>query len=272
MRSSRVVFPTAAMVAVVVALAACGGAGQPRRDAVNQYFDRVDAAQSSLRRESGPIKQAFGSFSAAHNTRAEVLALRHARTEIAATRDKVRAIRAPDEARLLQRDLVTLFTLQADVAGELVEMSRFVPLYASTLAPLSAASTALSAEVRGAKAWKRIAAAFDRYRESLAAVVTRLDALAAPPTLRPGLNAERKAIRAGMAICVSIGVALAAHDGAATSNGIRKLSGLGASNVAITARQAQIGAARAYNARLEQIAFLTAKIAKGRERLVASLG
>jgi hypothetical protein len=257
---------------VVLAVAGCGGASHPRRDAVNRYFDRVDAAQRELARERGPISEAFRKFSAARNSPAELQELQRARTMIDAARKRVLAIHPPVEARQLHADLIRVFTLQLSVAVELVEMSRFVPRYAKALAPLRPASVALSTDLRATKAWKPIAVAFERYRASLESVLARLDKLSAPRTLRPGLNAQRAALRRSVALCVSIGAALVVRDSTAVSAGIRELSNLGASNAAKIARQEQLAAARAYNARLGQISTLALKIGKKRDSLVKALG
>ena len=269
MRQACAVF---AVAALIVLFAGCGTGGHPRRDAVNRYFDRVDAAQAVLGRERGPVSEAFHHFSTTHNSPAEVRALARARFDIKVAREKLQTIGPPVEARQIHADLIKIFTLQLGVATELVETSRFVPRYVKALAPLRPAGIALSMELRATKAWKPIAVAFERYRASLASVLSRLDELSAPPTLSPGLNAERAALRRSVALCVSIGAAVTAHNAPAATVGIRELSSLGASNAASIARQDQITAARDYNARLRQLSTLALKVAKNRERMVKALG
>ena len=68
-----------AVILLVVAVAAAGcGASHARRDAVNLYFDRVDAAQLPVRNATASISQAISHFSVQHNSSSEVRALMRA--------------------------------------------------------------------------------------------------------------------------------------------------------------------------------------------------
>ena len=239
---------------------------------MNRYFDRVDAAQVQVRLEAVPIEKAFTGFSTAHNSKSETRALVRAHAVLARVRAKVQRVQPPDDARPLHADLVRLYNLQVGVAGELIAMTRFVPRYEAALAPLKPAHATFATDLTKAKGWRKVSAAFERYRLSLAAVHARLDHLSAPPTLRPAFKAERVALARSVALCSSIEAALAKHDAKKTAAGIRTLTGLGTETAVARTQRDQIAAAKAYNARLARISALSAKIGRERDKLVGELG
>jgi hypothetical protein len=266
---------TAGAVIVVVAaftVAACGGSSHARRDAVNQYFDRVQAAQGQVRVESAPIEQAFARFSAVSNSKIELRALLHAQTVLQRAQAKVQRIQPPADARGVHADVVHLYALEVGVASELVEMSRFVPSYDAALMPLKPAHNVLASDLKTAKGWKKIASAFERYQLSIADVLAHIGRMSAPPTMRPALDAEREALGRSLALCTSIETALAKHNAKKTAAAISALAGLGAEKALVRAQRNQIAAAKAYNARLATISSLTTKIADERNKLVGDLG
>jgi hypothetical protein len=259
------------IVAATIVVAGCGGSHE-RRDAVNRYFDGVDAAQQPMRLEGGAINKALARFSTVRNTPSETRALVHAQAVIERVGAKLRRVQPPEDARRLHADLVRVYALQAGVVSELVEMTHFVPRYDAALVPLKSAHANLAIDLTHAKGWQPIAHAFARYRQSLAAALAQLTHLSAPPTMRPGFNTERTALRRSVALCATIETALAKHDAKQTTAGIRALSSLGTQNGAAQARRDQIAAAKAYNARLARISSLTAKIGRERDALVGELG
>jgi hypothetical protein len=260
------------VVAAAFAVAACGGSSHARRDAVNQYFDRVQAAQGQVRVEAAPIEQAFSRFSTVRNSKSELRALVHAQAVLERVHAKVQRIQPPADARRVHADIVHLYELQAGIAGELIAMAHFVPRYDSALAPLKPAHVQLASDLKAAKGWKKIAHAFERYRLSIAAVLAEIDHFSAPPTMRPAFNAERDVLGRSVGLCASIETALAKHSAKKTSAGIRALTGLGTEKAVVRAQRNQIAAAKAYDARLARISSLTAKIADERSKLVGQLG
>ena len=259
-------------VAALVALAGCGGGNHARRDAVNAYFDRLEKAQAPVLLHSPAIATAFGTFSTVRSSPKETAALVRAHTLLARVGARVRAVHPPAEAARMQRDIERLYALQTGVAAELVQMIRFVPAYRKALTPLQPAHAMLSTELKVAKGWQAIAAAFKRYRLSLVAVLAKLDALAAPATLRPSFVAQRRSIRQSVVSCSAIEAALARKDRKGTALAINGLSGLGADSSLAKAQAAQIAATKAYNARLADVSTLQSAIGKERDKLVGALG
>jgi hypothetical protein len=264
--------PALVALAALLLLAGCGGGSHARRDAVNAYFDRVEAAQLPVRRQATAISKAFGSFSTVKNSPKEQAALVHAHTVLAGVERRVSAVEPPVDAKRMHRDIVRLYSMQAAVAAELVQMSRFVPRYKQALVPLVPTHARLATELKTAKGWKPVAAAFRTYRLSLASVLAKLDGLAPPPTLEPSFAGQRAGIRRSIGLCASIEDALARHDQKATAAAIGRLATAAAEKTAVKAHNAQVAAASAYNARLAAISALQRKIGSERERLVRTLG
>lgn len=258
---------------VVAALAGCGGGGgHARRDAVNLYFDRVDRAQAGLAARQPAIDKALAAFSVKGNSDAEVRALVRARLELDRARRAVAAVTPPPEARALHRDLVRLLAGQAAIADELVRMSGFMPRLQSVLRPLVPAAAALNQDLRAAKGYAPVGAAFARYRSSLTEVIARLDALDPPPVLQPVVVGDRRLLANVVALCRRAEAALAAHEAAKADAAVRAVFAANAVVETKRTQAAQLAAARAYNARLKAINALADTVARERLRLVKSVG
>jgi hypothetical protein len=259
------------LVAATVVIAGCG-ANHDKRNAVNAYFDRVDAVQLQVRLQTAPIENAFAKFSTVHNSKSETRALVRADAMLEATLVKLKRVRPPADARQVHADLVQLYGLEAGVAHELVAMTRFVPRYDAALTALKPAHVTLLSRLKTAKGWQKIAAAFEGYRVSLAGVLAQLRRLSSPTTLRPAFAGEGAALSRSIALCASIETALEKHDAKRTAAGITALSGLGTQTSAARVQRQMTAAAKAYNARLARIASLNARIGRERNALVGELG
>ena len=255
----------------VVLLAGCGGGGgHPRRDAVNAYFTKVDSAEAPLLNRRVAIGNALRLFSMSTNSPAEVKALEQAHAQILGAERRVGAIEPPADARRIHADLLALLRLEASLTGDLILTTSYAPQFTKALAPTGPAGTALSKELGTAKGWTAQADAFARYEAALRPVVAKLDALKAPPVLEPTLIGERKALRRRIELSGEVEAALRKKDAKGANTAIRSLFAIGAD--AVRTRNAEIAAARAYNARISRIAILTAAVAKERQRLIASIG
>jgi mono/diheme cytochrome c family protein len=139
------------VLVAVLALAGCGGSkGNPRRDAVNTYFDKVDNAEAGVISGSGEIDQALRNFRLSGNSPAEVHALTFARDRLATALRRVRALQPPPDARKVHADIVELLTLQHAAALEILQVVTYQPRFAQAIAPLAAAGTALSRDIKQA--------------------------------------------------------------------------------------------------------------------------
>jgi mono/diheme cytochrome c family protein len=139
------------VLVAILLLAGCGGSkDNPRRDAVNTYFDRVDRAEAGVISASGEIDQALRNFRLSGNSPAEVHALSFGRDRLATALRRVRALRPPPDARRVHADLVELLSLQHAAAAELLQAVVYQPRLQQTLAPLAAAGRSLSREIKQA--------------------------------------------------------------------------------------------------------------------------
>ncbi len=259
------------VAALVVLLAGCGGGGgHPRRDAVNAYFVRVDTAEAPLLNRRIAVNNALRTFSMRTNPPAEVKALQQAQTQLLAAERRVGAIKPPADARKIHADLLALLRLEASLTGDLLLTTSYTPQFKEALAPTAPAGTALAKQLHAAKGWTAQADAFATYRAALEPVVAQLDTLHAPPVLAPTLKGERAALRRRVELSATVEAALRKKDAKAANAAISSLFAIGSD--AVRTRNAEIAAARAYNARIGRISVLTAAVARERERLVKAIG
>ncbi|HEY3922825.1 MAG TPA: hypothetical protein VGL76_12035 [Gaiellaceae bacterium] len=274
------------LLSLVAVLAACGSS-HARRNAVNTYFDQVNAAESRLLASVGEIDGTFKAFSLTSNKQVEVKRLAQAQVEIGSALARVRALDPPPDAAKVHADLVRLLTLQHDVAHELYWTTQFEPLYMHRLNAVSAVANMfihdlnqVGAPVANGKppklslntALDGYATAFTTYGAALKPIVATLDRMSAPPELRPGFLAQRAALDQSVTLSATISTALHARKVAAANEAIRKLFESAASANGTEAEKAIRGAVRAYEARLGQIAKLAAQVSRERQKLVTRLG
>ena len=204
------------------------------------------------------------------NPPAEVKTLKQARTQILAAQRRLEAITPPADARKIHADLLALLRLEASLTGDLILTASYAPQFKQALVPTGPAGVALAKELRKAKGWAAQANAFARYAVALGPVVATLDGLTAPPVLAPTLKGERDALRRRVEPSAAVEAALRKKDVKAANASIGSLFAIGSD--AVRTRNAEIVAARAYNARIAKISVLTAAVAKERERLVKAIG
>jgi hypothetical protein len=261
-----------AVLAGTLFLAGCGGGGHARRDAVNTYFDRVDAAQITIRVHSSEIQQALSSFTTTGPSAARARSLAHARALLVRTGARIAAVPAPPDAAPIRRDLTRLYAMQASVAGELIAMTRFAPAYRRALTPVQPAHAALTADLKRAKGYAALGATFARYRSALEQALAALEKLHAPATLRPSFDAQQRQLRQSIELSAAVEAALAKKSAKATSAALRRLVALGTDGSVAQAQRAEADALKAYNARLVRVYALQRRIGLERTRLVRALG
>ena len=205
------------------------------------------------------------------NPPAEVQALQRARSQILAAERRVSAIEAPPDARKIHADLVTMLRLEASLTGDLLVTTHYVPQFKQALLPLAPAGTALARDLRTAKGWNAQANAFAVYRAKLEPVMAQLGTLVAPPVLSPTLIGEQAALRRRVDAQHS-GRERAPEEGREGGQRGDPGSLFAVGSDAVRTRNAEIAAARAYNARIARISVLTAAIARERQRLLKEIG
>jgi hypothetical protein len=261
----------AACVALAAAALVAGCGGDGRREAVDDYLEQVDRAQTSVLVQKGQIDLALGRFDLVAAKPADVATLTQAEKALRRVAREVRSIEAPPEARPLRSDVLRLLDLQAGVAHDLVWAARYAPRLRAALQPLGEATNRLSADLKAARETRTSAAAFASYRTSLSAILRDLGPLEAPPALRPSLDGQRRALRRSVTLSSEIEAALRRGDASRVTQALRALSVLSTGPQAVRMRQAEIAAAKAYNRRLVDIGKLARKVEQHRRKLDTSL-
>ena len=276
----------ALLLGLVAVLAGCGSS-HSRRNAVNAYFDQVNTAEAGLLESIGEIDNTFAAFSLSGNKPAEITKLARAQAKIGSALANVRALNPPADAAKVHADIVRLLTLEHAVAHELYWTTQFQPVYKRRLDAASAAANAfihdlnqIGAPTANGKppkltlnaALDAYATAFTSYGSSLQPIVAELDRMSAPPELRPGFVAQRTALDRSAVLCTTISTALHERKVQAANTAIRSLFVSAAAANGAAEQKAIRRAVAAYEARLKQIADLTAQVARERQKLITELG
>jgi hypothetical protein len=272
----------AAAALLVAVLAGCGSSGTAkRRDAVNAYFDKVDAAQAPLISAKGQIDQAFRAFRIGANSPKEVRELQFAQARVGEALRRVRAVDPPDDAKKIHADLVRLLTRERAVAHELYWTTTYQPQFARAVAGLSPAGKALNAELKAAGGGKKVTAkvvfagyatAFSHYADALDQVSAKLAKLDPPPLFEPTLKEQEAAIARSVRLSRTIASDLAAKNVKGANHAIRELFVNSAALSTTASRKSAVEAVRDYTARLRGMAVLAARVARERQQLQAQLG
>jgi hypothetical protein len=164
---------------------------------------------------------------------------------------------------------IALLRLEASLTGDLILTTSYAPRFKQALLPLAPAGTALAKELRTAKGWTAQADVFARYRVARAGRGDTRHAAGAAGALTDaerragGAPASRRAQRRSRERAQEEGRERSERgDPLAVCDRLRRRA---------KTRNAEIVAARAYNARIA-ISVLTAAIAKERQQLIKSIG
>jgi hypothetical protein len=279
-----------ALVVLVAVGCGSGDGTKARRDAVNRYLTDVQGAQIDLVGRQGEIDSTLQSFSLTRPSARDVRNLRSARTTIAATLRRVRALDTPPDARRLGKLLVRRLALQQALVDELIQTSRDVvrlaaagPLLTAAAAQLRSDLAAIAAAPRptttvppaGSRSvLQRYGEAFGGYGDTLRPIAPRLAPSHAASLLRPTLAAQQTALTRSVALCREIrgALALARPDIPKANASIHSLLTLAVSLNGAQTRKREAAAAGAYDARIAKLNTLASAIVAERERLVRRIG
>jgi hypothetical protein len=272
-----------ALLLVLLFLGGCGSNGtKERRQAVNDYFASVGKAQVVLVGRQAQINSTLQAFSLTGSTASELRKLRDGRAVVGRALRNVRGVQPPPDAERLQQMIVQRLELQRALLDELIATAVYIPQVAAIAPPLQAATLALRRNLGVAAgsptvnsqspALSDYAAAFGGYGDALKPISARLEALTAPPILRPSLDAERRALTRSIALCAAISRALDRRDIPAANTSIHALFSVSAELNGERTKEQQAAAGRAYNARVHRLDLLATRIDRERNRLVQVVG
>jgi hypothetical protein len=265
-RAARLLVLLAALV-----LTGCGfSEKEERRDAVNDYLDRVEAIQHRFAPSFKLANDAYRDFSKGEPTSRQLERLRGAEVSILAARDSLRKLEPPADARKLHRDLIRLYNLNASIGLEVITLQRFLPGVRTVLGELGRVNESYRDDLSSGSTTGAQAAAIDAYSGAVEKVVRRFRRLAASPALRPWKNSQVTRLEQVVQTGRDLARALRAGDRAAVAALVKRFRFLLAHQPNVS--QAQHNAVKAYNKRLIGISKLQGEIAAEHQRLQNLLG
>lgn len=284
----------AAVAAAVIVTVANGRGASPEHKATASYIKSVDSIQQQMRVRLTKTAKAYRDF--AHGRVDPKLApeLTNAQVTLQALERRLVSLAAPAPATRLKSLLVKLARAQVALADEVTRLSTFVPAFAALTRKVGAAGKQLSHrltavhppkahKIRGTK--KQVAAAqakfkaeaaqaaalqadaIEAYDAKLVPVLSKLRALRAPGVMRPGLQAQIRALEASR----RAGAALAAELRKANRSNVavlgRRFTIASRSATTTAAQKTQIASIKAYNRRVRAIGAMQASIQSELSRL-----
>lgn len=285
---------------LLFAASACGGHSQTKaeRDAVTRYIDEVNVVERLSERPLVRASLAYRHFSTTPaGLRREQGQFAAAAAAFAALHRKVARIDTPTAALRLRARLLALIDAETSVARELAVFARFLPQFRSTLAPLAAANTQLSAglahvptpkpkrvprsKLKAARAaYLRAVAAsatlqadvVSTYTTRIGVIAQHLRTLRPPAVLAPTYRTQLRTLEhvrvAGDALATALRTGKFARVAVLDRN--FRAAALAASSLA--AQRAEIAAVRGYDAQVRRISTLAGAVEREREALQKTLG
>lgn len=251
-------------------MAGCGSDKGERRDAVNDYVQRVNALQGRYKGSIARANRAYRAFSGGRASRRELARLRAAQAGIVAMRAELRQLEPPPDARKLHGDLLEFLHLEQGIALEVTEFEQYVPQVTAALGDLGKLNAAFRSGFAAATTAEEQERVFGDYASSLRRAAARLDRLGAPPALAPWQATEVKRLRRTATAAAGLREALLARDREQIQRQVDAFSA--AASETRAQREAQRTAIKAYNARLVRIAKAAARVERDREKLQNELG
>jgi hypothetical protein len=172
----------AAALAGLALVAGCGGGSS--RDDVQGYLKKANAIQAAATPSFKAANKAYAAV--ARGTLPDAAERRQvaaAETAIRSTRAKLAALHPPSQAGELQRRLLHVYDLNADLAHETTQLADYVPAAAAAIRPLARAQERLNTQLKAGSGAAGQARALTRYAAALGGVAGRLRALHPPPLL-----------------------------------------------------------------------------------------
>jgi hypothetical protein len=250
----------------VLVLTGCGSSGKSkRRDAVNDYLDRVEQIQQRFRPSFDLANQAYRDFSKAKPSKRQIERLRGAEVSILAARNALQAVTPPEDARKLHQELLQLYDLNAALGLEVITLQQFLAGVLKVLTDLGEVNKSYRQNLSGSKTASAQADALDGYSTAVKKVVDRLRRLGPPPALLPWQRSQAKRLQDIVDTAHTLATALRVRDRNATQALIKRFRFLLAHQPNVS--QAEHNAVKAYDNRLLRISRLQGKIAAEHQRL-----
>lgn len=260
------------VLALVLALVACGSHKDRARASVADYIARVDAIEQGSQSSLVPVRNALADFARSRNRAKVASELSGAERALARLRLRLDKATAPPQAAKLSRLVRSLVAQQEQLVVELRDVTVFDPKFLAALQPLATANAAAQAKLAKAPKDPAVAAAaVGEYRAAIEQSLPTLHALRPPPLERPLYDAQVRRLDALDRTLGALATALRAKDPVAIAKADHAVS---VASVSVDARANQLSqraAVVAYNARVARLRRLQQAILDERNRLQVNL-
>jgi hypothetical protein len=255
----------------VLVVSGCGSSTKDkRRDAVNEYLNRVDEIQTRFAPSFTLANQAYRDFARGKSGQKQLAKLRGAEIAIVGARDSLQQLDPPKDAQKLHRQLVQLYNLDAALGLEALTLQQFLPQVRRVLQDLARVNKSYRSSLANTTTAGAQATALDNYANAVARVVDEFRSMAPPPALQPWRAAQMTRLQQIVDTGHQLATALRAGDRNAVTGLIKRFRFLLSHQPNVS--QAQHDAVKAYDDRLIGITRLQGRIQSEHQRLQNLLG
>jgi hypothetical protein len=259
------------LLLIVLVAGGCGSSAKDkRRDAVNEYLNRVDQIQTRFAPSFTLANQAYRDFAKGKSGKEQLAKLRGAEVAIIGARDSLQQLDPPKDAQKLHRQLVQLYNLDAALGLEALTLQQFLPQVRQVLRDLARVNKSYRTSLAGTKTAGDQATALDSYADAVETVVREFRTMAPPPALAPWRAAQMTRLQQIVDTGHLLAKALRAGDRKAVTGLIKRFRFLLSHQPNVS--QAQHDAVKSYDDRLVGITRLQGRIQSEHQRLQNLLG
>jgi hypothetical protein len=256
---------------IVLVAGGCGSSAKDkRRDAVNDYLNRVAKIQTRFAPSFQLANDAYRDFAKGKSGKKQLAKLRGAEISIVGARDALQQLDPPQDARKLHEQLIKLYSLDAALGLEAITLQQFLPQVRRVLQDLARVNKSYRTSLSTSTTAGEQATALDSYSNAVARVVKEFRTMAPPPALRPWRAAQMTRLQQIVDTGHLLAKALRVGDRNAVAGLIKRFRFLLSHQPNVS--QAQHDAVKDYDNRLVGITRLQGKIQAEHQRLQNLLG
>jgi hypothetical protein len=256
---------------IVLVASGCGSSAKDkRRNAVNDYLNRVDQIQTRFAPSFQLANEAYRDFARGKGGKKQLARLRGAEIAIVGAREALQQLQPPADARKLHQQLVRLYDLDAALGLEAITLQQFLPQVRQVLRDLARVNKSYRTSLAKTSTAGEQATALDSYANAVEKVVKQFETMAPPPALQPWRASQTTRLQQIADTGHQLAAALRAGDRNAVTGLIKRFRFLLSHQPNVS--QAQHDAVKAYDNRLVGITRLQGKIQAEHQRLQNLLG
>jgi len=259
------------LAVLVLVVSGCGSSAKDkRRDAVNDYLNRVEKIQNRFAPSFAVANEAYRDFARGKGGKKQLAKLRGAEVSIIGARDALQQLDPPRDARKLHRQLIQLYDLDAALGLEAITLQQFLPAVRGVLKDLARVNKSYRTNLANTATAGDQATALDNYSNATAGVVKEFREMAPPPALLPWRAAQMTRLQQIVDTGHLLAKALRLGDRNAATGLIKRFRFLLSHQPNVS--QAQHDAVKSYDNRLVGINRLQGKIQQEHQHIQNELG